>query len=146
MLVCKPFAGPAYSGRNFVEDYERSIIVAETADCLKILFVRDVYTTFALNRLDHNGRHFITESRFECGNIVERDISEARQQRQQTFVVLRLSGCRQGGKSSPVEAALGGDEFIFFLRGVQACKFKRCLVCFGAAVAKKALAAERPFA
>ncbi len=61
-------------------------------------------------------------------------------------MVFGLGGGGDGGEGASVEAAFGGDEFVFFLGGVEAGELEGGFVGLGAAVAEEALATEGAFA
>ena len=73
-----------------------------------------------------------------------RGVLEARHDRAEAFVILRLGGRGDAAKRAAMEASLEGDDLVAGAIAAKPHEFDRRLVGLGAGVAEEGLAAKRP--
>ena len=118
------------------------MFIAQLAGELQIAVLRNMYTAFSLNRLDHHRAGFLGYRRFQRFHVIVRCIAEPAGKGFVPFLVFRLTCRRQSRERTSMERMLGSDDFNliwvqFFT--VFADQFDGAFVGFGSTVADKYL-------
>ena len=92
VLIGEPRAGAAHAGLHFVEDQQQLVLVGQLAQPFEVAGRRQVDAAFALDRLDQDGAGLVVDQLGDRVEIAERGVAEARQQRLEALVILRLAG------------------------------------------------------
>ena len=99
------------------------------------------HAPLAHDRLDQDSGGPLTGRRFDGGNVEGGDLVEAVGRRTETFEMLRLRACRDGGERPAVEGAFEGDEPVALGRAglevIAAGGLDRALDRFGTRIGKK---------
>src|SRR5215212_11722302 len=98
MLERQKPARPPHSGLDLVEHEQRPVAAAQLLRARQVARRWDPHT-FALHRLDDEGRHILAlKLLLEAGEIPERNGIASRHQRSEAFPELRVAVNRQGSE------------------------------------------------
>src|ERR671933_2525095 len=133
----------ARAGLDFIEDQERSMLVAEIAQAVEEALRCIVDAALPLNRFDNHRRSLRAHSCFSDLQVAERRVGEAGEHGTEALVIGALRGRGQTAVGTSVEG-LGEGKYLVFLGaalfvGVLAGELYRGLDRLGARVAEEDL-------
>ena len=144
MFMGKQLAGPPHADLDFIEDQQQAVLVAEIPHLGKIVMVRDIDTTLALNRLQHDGAGIFVYGGGHGVNVVERHMGETVQERIEKALHLLLAGGGYSRHGPPVEGVGRSDDAVAFrsvgrVAAVLPGQLDGSFVCFSPGIAEKSL-------
>src|SRR5439155_14720016 len=102
---------------------------------------RQVDAALALDRLDEDGARLAVDQLGRRAEVAERGVAEARQQRFESLVILRLAGGAERAHRAAVEAVEHRDDLVAARLAEQPRDLDHRLVGLGAAVSEDTLTA-----
>ena len=142
MLIRIEGAGAAVARLNLVADEEDVLLAAQFRQRIGKFLSHHIDAAFSLNAFHDDGRGAVCiHQGFHVFRIVELRILEARNQRLEAFVVVRISGGGEGAVAPAVKTVLHGNDLIAIRSFVQvlvaAGGFQRTLVGLAAGVGEE---------
>ena len=147
VLKGKEAAGAAHPGLHFVEDEQNPLAIAEVADALEVIGLRNDHPALALDRLDHHRDGLIAKRTIQRGQVVEWREPEAGHERLKALVVFLLAGCAQRRQRAAVKRTECGHDLepaAAVLVAPSARELDRRLVGLGAGIAEERAAVAEP--
>ncbi|GBE57853.1 hypothetical protein BMS3Abin01_00779 [bacterium BMS3Abin01] len=146
MFVSEQPARTPQARLYLVKDEQGALLIHQAARRLQESLFQGIDTAFALDRFHHHRADSFVHRLLQGGNIIAFHISEARKQRPEGLLLLRLGGGGERSHGAAMEAAVKNDYPDFPLAAQVTAPFTRqfygALVSLGAAVGKEHLAAE----
>ena len=146
--VCVHLTCASVARLHLVNHKENVIFLGKRRSLLHKFTLQHIYAALALNALDKYAANLIVLNGFAHRvKIVCSCMNKAGCKRLKKLVIMRLTGCRKGGKRSAMKTVFKRyNSAVFaalFLRAVLACNFNCTLVCLRARVAEKDLCHAR---
>ena len=142
--VAVQLAGTAVAGLDFVNDEGDVLFMAQLVSGLQEFLVQRQHAALALDGLHHDAGHLIfLDALFQCLDIVGRHMDKAGSQGLEQLMEMILSGSRQGGQGTAMEAVYQRHDGItvrpLLLGGILSCHLDGAFVGFRAGVGEEDL-------
>ncbi len=109
-FMSEEFAGTANARLHFVEDQQKTLVIADLAQQTHELFREATQTALALHRLEQNCCGLTGDRSTQCCFISEWHLIEAVDLRAETFEILGLTTCGNRSQCTAVECAFKSDD------------------------------------
>ena len=127
-------AAAIHAALYLIANHERFVLARQAANRFHILLGARMHAAFALHDLEnHSAYVVIGESRFECCDIILRNIDESARQRLEGLLFQRLRGGGERCERAAVEAVRDGDDgraAVAETLRVEACEFDGAFIGF----------------
>ena len=113
VFISKELAASAHTALDFIKNQNSIVLITKLTHLLHICHIRNMDTTLALNRLQHNSSSLVTHKLFQSLNIIIRHIIKASWQWSKALMIFWLASSSQRSNSTAVEAVNGRDNLGF---------------------------------